>query len=85
MKLVILDVDIGVKEEGVIEEECVIEVVVEVDVVGGSGEERVVVMVVGLLEGGGAVRSGVGVSYIEEFVEVDFHLHGLCLLAISLN
>jgi hypothetical protein len=28
MKLVILDVGIGVKEEGVIEEECVIEVVV---------------------------------------------------------
>ncbi len=47
--------------------------------IGGSGEERVVVMVVGLLEGGGAVRLGVGVSYMEEFVEVDFHLHGLCL------
>lgn len=77
--MVILDGGVGVKEEGVVEEEGVIKLVVEVDVVGGSGEERVVVMVVGLLEGGGAVRSGVGVSYIEEFVEVDFHLHGLCL------
>ena len=47
--------------------------------VGRSGEERVVVMVVGVLEVGGAVRLGVGVSYIEEFVEVDFHLHGLYL------
>jgi hypothetical protein len=83
--LVILDGGVGVKEEGVVEEEGVVKVVVEVDVVGGSGEERVVVMVVGLLEGGGAVRSGVGVSYIEEFVEVDFHLHGLCLYTIYQN
>jgi hypothetical protein len=53
--LVIFDVGVGVKEEGlvreegVVEEEGVVKLVVEVEVVGRSGEERVVVMVVGLL------------------------------------